>query len=317
MRFDLRDPDLAHLMRGVQHGVVARWQIEDLGGKESDIRRMVRRRELAMVHPDVYVDHTGQLSRAQREWVGVLAGWPAALTNDSALPKPRSSAIHIAIHLGRTVTVPRFVVPHRTANLDALVDWRAGPPTVQLEHALINVLSQHIRADDVAAAYAELAATAFTRLTTPDLLLAALASRSRVAGRTLIRAMTLDLRDGVCSVLERGYLQRVERAHGLPRGERQVRSQATGRASDQDVRYEKYGLIVELNGRLWHDNPHAWDDDARRDLAELATSDRLTARVTYGLVFREQCQTVAWIASILSRLGWRGELRRCPRCPPR
>jgi hypothetical protein len=317
MRFDLTDPDLAHLLQWVQHGVVSRRQIEELGGQESDIRRMVRRKELNAAHPGVYVNHTGELTRAQREWVAVQSAWPAALTNDSALPKPTSSAIHIAVHLGRTVVVPRFVVPHRTANLDDLVDWRAGPPTVQLEHALINTMSDHLAKEDVAAAFAALTATAFTRRTTPEWLLAALASRSRVGGRAMIKTMTEDLRDGVCSVLERGYRHRVERPHGLPHARRQARSSATGNATDQDVRYEQYGVVVELNGRTWHDNPRAWDADAKRDLAELAVSELLTARVTYGLVFGEQCQTARWIAEILRRQGWRGEFLRCPRCPPR
>lgn len=316
MRFDLTNPDLEHLMRWVQHGVVARRQIEEFGGRESDIRRMVRRRELATVHPGVYVNHTGTLTRQQREWVAVLSAWPAALTNQSALPRPAGSAIHIAVHLGRTVAVPPFVVPHRTANLNDLVDWRAGPPTVQLEHALINVMAGHVRAEDVAAAFAVLTTTAFSRRTTPDWILAALATRQRVTGRETIKGMVEDLRDGACSVLERGYIHRVERPHGLPRGHRQVTSRATGSRTDQDVHYERYGLIVELNGREIHDNPRAWDDDALRDLAELATSDALTARVTYGLVFREQCRTGAWIASILGRRGWTGPFRRCPRCPP-
>ena len=83
------------------------------------------------------------------------------------------------------------------------------------------------------------------------------------------------------------------------------------------MRYEQYGVIVELNGRTWHDNPRAWDADAKRDLAELAVSELLTARVTYGLVFRDQCQTARWIADVLRRRGWRGECRRCPRCRPR
>jgi hypothetical protein len=194
MRFDLTHPELAHLLKWVQHGVVSRRQIERLGGSESDIRRMIRRRELTSVHPGVYVNHSGELTRAQREWVGVQSAWPAALTNDTALPKPASPAIHVAVHLGRTVVVPRFVVPHRTANLDRLVDWRAGPPTVQLEHALINVMSAHLKDDDVAAAFAALTATAFTRRTTPRWLLVALASRPRVVGRAMIRAMTEDLR---------------------------------------------------------------------------------------------------------------------------
>lgn len=91
--------------------------------------------------------------------------------------------------------------------------------------------------------------------------------------------MVTDLRDGACSVLERGYLHRVERAHGLPRASRQRRSTATGKRTAQDVRYVVYGVVVELDGRAFHDSPEARDNDARRDIAELATTDAVTARV--------------------------------------
>jgi hypothetical protein len=53
---------------------------------------------------------------------------------------------------------------------------------------------------------------------------------------------------------------------------------------------------------------------ARRDIAELATSDAVTARVTYGLVFGDACRTAAWIARILQRRGWPGRLLPCPAC---
>jgi hypothetical protein len=83
----------------------------------------------------------------------------------------------------------------------------------------------------------------------------------------------------------------------------------------QDVRYSAFGVVVELNGRAIHDNPQAWDADARRALAELAVTEAVTARVTYGLVFREPCATAWWIARILRRHGWTGEFRPCPDCP--
>ena len=82
----------------------------------------------------------------------------------------------------------------------------------------------------------------------------------------------------------------------------------------QDVRYDDYGLIVELDGRAFHDSPRARDDDAARDLAELAVRDDATARVTYGLVFRDGCTTAARIASVLIRRGWTGTPHRCPEC---
>jgi hypothetical protein len=313
-RFDLTNPDIAHLLTWVQSGVVARRQLVELGAGPKDIERMLRRRELATVHPGVYVDHTGPLSRKQRGWAAVHALWPAALTRETALPLDDRGVLHLAVHSNRTVQSPPGCVVHRTERLDDWVDWRAGPPAVAIDQALIEVMAARVANDQIASAFAALAQVVHTRLTWPDRLLDALGERSRLSGRTVVTGMVDDLRSGICSVLERGYVQRVERPHGLPRGKRQVTSQATGKKTAQDVRYRQYGLVVELDGRGYHDNPRAWDDDARRDIAEQATSDLTTVRVTYGLVFGDECRTAQWIAAILQRHGWRGQVRPCPRC---
>jgi hypothetical protein len=314
MRFEIDHADLAHLLRWVQDEVVARRQLLDLGATPNDIERLLRRRDLLTVHPGVYVAHSGRLSRAQREWVGVLAAWPAALTLDSALPDPVSPLIHVAVELGRQLQMPDRMVAHRTAHLRERGDWRAAPPRVRLEHATVDVMSRLIAQGNVAAAYARLTQVAHTRRTSPEQILRALAHRPRVPGRATLEGLLVDLRDGACSVLERGYLHRVERAHGLPRGTRQRRSTATGRVTYVDVRYERWGTIVELDGVANHDGAAARDRDALRDLSELAMADAVTARVTYGLVFRDQCRTALWLGRLLRRRGWPGRVTPCAEC---
>lgn len=309
--------DERHLafLADVQSGVLARRQLLEVGLTANDIRRQLRRRELVLVAPGVYVDHTGPLTRRQREWVAVLAAWPAALCGESAIAGVSSPTIHVAVGLHRTlVTLPGTRL-HPTAGLECRVDWRTAPPRVRTDHAVIDVMSERIRADDVAGAYAVLAQACFSA-TIPARVERTLARRRRVAGRALIASMIADLATGACSVLERGYLHRVERAHGLPVGQRQRASTASGARTVKDVLYEEYSLVVELDGRAIHDRPESWDADARRDLAELATTDAVTARVTYGLVFGGQCTTAFWIGRILQRHGWTGEVQRCPLCPP-
>jgi hypothetical protein len=56
----------------------------------------------------------------------------------------------------------------------------------------------------------------------------------------------VDVRDGVRSPIELDYLRDVERAHGLPVGQRQF----ARRNTEADVYYTDYGLLVELDGRL-------------------------------------------------------------------
>ncbi len=313
MPVGLTHPDLAHLLEWVQDGVLSRRQLLDAGATDRDIRRLVRRRELAVAHPGVYVNHTGPLTYRQREWVAVLAACPAALTGMSALPGC-PPVIEVAVDHGRKPRMPHGSVARQARNLRERVRPGSSPPRVRVEHAIIDVMARHLRRGDVAGAFAQLTRTCFDRRTTPDRILRVLGTRGRVAGRRTIEGLLVDLRDGACSVLERGYLHRIERAHGLPRGRRQARSMATGAATDNDVLYDEFGVIVELDGRAYHDSARARDADARRDLAERAASDTATLRVTYGLVFGDPCRTAAWIAAVLRRRGWAGDPHGCPAC---
>jgi hypothetical protein len=314
-RFGLDRVPLRELL-SVQDGAVTRWQLLEAGAQLHDIERMIRRRELRRVHPGVFVNHTGPLTQRQREWAAVLGAWPAALAGASALPGPAPGKVQIAIARGRTLRLPKGVEVRHMSDLQHRVLWHRAPPRVRIEHATIDEMSNHICAGAVAASFAILARVTQSRQTTPDRILAALASRRRVAGRTMIASMLSDLRDGVCSVLERGYRDNVERAHALPRASRQHVSSSLGTRTHQDVRYRQYGLVVELDGLAFHDDAAARDGDAARDLAELAASGAPTARVTYGLAFTTPCRTARWIAEILHHRGWNGEPTPCSRCAP-
>lgn len=310
--FDLAAADLARLLRA-QQGVIARRQLLGLGAAPTDVRRLLRRRELHHAWPGVYVDHNGPLTDLQRAWVAVSAAWPAALTAESVLPEASRELLHVAVSHGRQLQLPPWVAAHRTTDWEQRVDPRIRPPSIRLEHALIDVMADRA-AYDVASAFDVLARTMHSRRTSADRVLAVLDARKRVPHRATIRGLVGDHRDGVCSVLEQGYRHRVERAHALPRGQRQRRSHATGRMTATDVEYDAYGVIVELDGRAYHESPRARDDDARRDIAELATREAVTARVTHGLVFADACRTAAWIGSILAARGWPGPLGPCPQC---
>src|SRR6476620_2678399 len=59
------DTEIRELLQ-LQSGVIARHQALAVGMAEHDIRRKLRRREWATVHPGVYVNHTGPLPFLQR-----------------------------------------------------------------------------------------------------------------------------------------------------------------------------------------------------------------------------------------------------------
>lgn len=303
--------DLAHLLL-VQDGVVCRRQLLEIGLGDQDIRRMVRRRELTRVHTGVYVEHTGPLTWQQRAWAAVLVHWPAALTRESALPNPPERApIQVAIDVRRSVQEVPGVRALRTTGFDERVNWLLSPPRVRVEHATLDVSAA---AEDEAAAFQALAAVCQARVTTAAQLAAVLAGRGRVARGSWLRDVLTDLEAGACSVLEHGYLTRVERPHGLPRPARQPHDRIDGRRCFRDVHYKDYRTIVELDGRAFHDTAAARDRDFERDLAAAVHGEDLTLRLTYGQVFRTPCRTARGVAAVLHRRGWNEPFRACPTC---
>ena len=123
-----------------------------------------------------------------------------------------------------------------------------------------------------------------------------------------------DVAAGTCSTLEHAYLDRVERAHGLPTADRQVRASAKGTVY-RDVEYEPYLFIVELDGRIGHTSTVDRDRDLDRDLDAAVVLDRLTVRLGWGQVFERPCVTTEKLAKVLASRGWRGQITTCPACP--
>ncbi len=307
------DPQRLAALLTWQDGVIARRQLYELGARPHDIRRLLRRRELVVVHPGTYVNHSGPLTWDQRAWAGVLHHGPgAALCDESALPDPSPRApIRVAIAPHRTVAPVPGVRARRMAQLDERIHPTALPPQVRIEHAAIDVAASR---RDVAASFRVLADVCQTRRTTPLLIAGRLAGRLQVPGRTLLLELLGDLESGACSVLEREYL-RLERVHGLPIARRQRRDSLRGRTYYRDVPYEEFGVDVELDGRPFHDTARARDADLERDLDTVVDAASLTVRLGYGQVFTRGCATIAKVATLLQRRGWTDEPLRCPDCP--
>lgn len=302
-----------------QDGVIARRQARDVGLAPHDIRCRLRMRHWVRVHRGVYVNHTGPLTWRQRAWAAVLLSWPAALSHATALradngPGERQhdddGPLHIAVERTRGVQpIKEGIVTHYLADLETKVNWAASPPRVWVEHAVLDVAAE-ARSDH--AAIAKLTNAVQARRTTATRIRDALDTRSRIARRDMLAAVLDDIRDGTCSLLEHGYLNRVERPHGLPVAERQLSASSRGPVY-RDVTYTTARLIVELDGRLFHDNPEARDRDLDRDLD--AAIDRLaTVRVGWGQVFDRPCETARKIGRLLRQRGWVGEIAACEDC---
>jgi hypothetical protein len=131
--------------------------------------------------------------------------------------------------------------------------------------------------------------------------------------RTELRAALGVGAGGVHSLLEFRYLNRVERPHGIPAGARQYRVIRAGQRQYQDVTYQAYGLVVELDGRVAHPVEFRWRD-IRRDNSGAADGQQ-TLRYGWADVTEEPCRVAAQVGGVLARRGWDGRLRRCgPTC---
>lgn len=293
---------------------MARHQLVALGLQPHDVRRLVRRRELAPVHRGVYVTHTGEPSWRQRAWAAVLYAHPAALWGPSALAvahrrrTPPAGPVHVAVDETRRVVDTPGVVVHRVTGLQRRAHWRANPPRMRTEEAALDAA---LSARDDFGLVAVLAEAVQERVVTPAQLQAAAAARTRLPRRSFVDALVDDLATGTDSVLEHGYLVRVERAHGLPVGQRQ--SRIVGQAERRDVRYEVGRVLVELDSRAFHALARQRYVDLERDVAAAAAGYQ-TVRIGWGQVYSTPCRTAAHLVTLLRQRGWTGTPRPCGGC---
>lgn len=228
----LDEVGLARLLRE-QDGVVARRQVLALGGRPHDVRRMVRRRELAEVLPGVDVDHTGVPTWSQR-----------ALRRDRGGPSP---TIHVMVDATRTVAAPPGVTVERVRDAASWTQDNRRPPRARVELALLKSAA----AWSEAGAVALLSDACHQGLTTPLRLLEVLEQLTRLPGRAWLQEVLRDVSAGTRSVLERRCLRDVERAHGLPRATRQDRVSTDGRVVYRDAHYVgQHTLVAATDGLL-------------------------------------------------------------------
>ncbi|MDQ2624946.1 MAG: hypothetical protein M3Y20_07285, partial [Actinomycetota bacterium] len=141
-----------------------------------------------------------------------------------------------------------------------------------------------------------------------------IAERARIRQRRLVTDLLAEADAGIESPLEHRYHHDVERAHGLPRSQLQVRTLLDGAWTRADRRYTEFALRVELDGELAHPGGRT-DRDVWRDNAAAAELGDLTLRYRWIHVVSMSCETAAQVALALQRNGWTGSPRPCsPTC---
>jgi hypothetical protein len=216
--------------------------------------------------------------------------------------------IHLTVPSGHQVTPLAGVVLHYSGRLDEARHPARTPPRTRIEETVLDLAGAAGSLDD---ALGWVLRACGSRRTTPERLAAALALRARVRWRTELSATLGLAAEGVHSLLEYRYVHRVERPHGLPTGRRQRLVVRALQRQYQDVTYQEYGLVVELDGQAAHPAEARWRD-ARRDNAATAVG-RGTLRYGWADVTERPCFVAGQVGGALAARGWTGVLRRCGR----
>jgi len=305
-----------------QHGVLSRGQAVQAGLTRHAIAAHLRSGRWQRLHPGVYASFSGEPPREAVLWAALLrVGHDTAPRHHAALSHQTAaelwglidvpmSSIHVSV-CRRTGTLSPFgIVLHYSARLPAARHPARTPPRTRIEDTVLDLAQVAGCAED-AVGWAIRACQ--RRLTKPELLREAMTQRARLRWRGDLAEALSEVREGAHSCLERRYLRNVERAHGLPAGNRQILIVRGPSRAYEDVRYRDYSTCVELDGAEAHPADSRWRD-TRRDNAN-AADGIITLRYGWTDVAYRPCAVAAEVARALQRRGWTGTLRRCsPGC---
>jgi hypothetical protein len=180
-----------------------------------------------------------------------------------------------------------------------------SPPRTLIEDTVLDLC---------AAASNEAAVIGFLTLSIPRLtnsrrLARALERRSRIAHRRLIADIVAETAIGVQSPLEFRWMKQIERPHRLPIPTRPYRLPSGAVA---DGAYEEFRVLLELDGRRYHDGERRFRDWRRDNLS--SEDGWLTLRYGWHDTVVESCATAGNLVRVLRRRGYDGELARCTHC---
>jgi hypothetical protein len=301
-----------------QAGVVSRKQALSFGMSSNAIASKVKCGRWRQVYPGVYATFSGAVGRDAQLWAAVLyAGKGAQLSHETAaevngLTERQSRLIHVSIPADRRVSPPNGVEIHLSAYLDVKARFPRGVvPHTLVEETVIDLVQT---ADSFDEACGWVTAAFGRRLTGEGPLRTTLGARRKLRWRGQLDEMIIAAAGGAHSLLEFRYDRDVERAHGLPRASRQVPfTKPGGGRGFRDRYYEKFGLVVELDGKLAHPAERRGQDRSRDNDATAGGGS--TLRYDWDDVTRHGCRTAAQVARSLASRGWKGQLRPCsPAC---
>jgi hypothetical protein len=301
-----------------QAGVVSRQQALRSGLPRSAITSKVRCGRWRQIYPGVYATFSGPVGRDAQLWAAVLyAGKGAQLSHETAaevngLTERQSRLINVSIPADRRVSPPNGVKVHLSAYLDLKARFPRGVvPHTLVEETVID-LADAAKSFDEACGW--VTAAFGRRLTGEGPLRTTLDARRKLRWRGQLDEMIIAAAGGAHSLLEFRYDRDVERAHGLPRASQQVPfTKPDGGRGFRDRCYEKFGLVVELDGKQAHPAERRGQDRSRDNDATAGGGS--TLRYDWDDITRHGCRTAAQVARSLASRGWTGQPKQCsPAC---
>lgn len=301
--------------------VITRQQALARGTTPGQLRHLLARGTWQRVFPGVYVQHTGTLTYRERLEAATLARGDGARVS-----------LECALHLwGLTdreppiITLAEPAATHRTGELPGVrvrrrrrlsVGKRHGIRVTGLPQTILDLAAQPDRGGDDTVALVTRAVAA--RKITVDDLRAELTHHPLHPARALLEEVLGVAAEGLESAAEARYADSVERAHGLPAMERQ--SPVDGPSAVRDGRTRRFdfrdgarGVVVEVDGELYHRDRAA--QDRARD-REAAGRGDVVLRVGWFEVVDAPCQVASDVAATLVQRGWHGRPLPCsPGCP--
>jgi very-short-patch-repair endonuclease len=270
------------------------------------------------LHRGVFATFSGPVPRESQLWGALLrVGEHAVLSHHTAaelwrLTDAAPGLIHLTVPRNAASPAIPGLVLHFSARVAGARHPARLPPQTKLEETVLDLADLERTAED---AVAWPIRACQRRLTTPDRIIAALEERGRARWRQDVADAITDIRDGVHSPLELRYARDVERRHGLPRGERQVRVSRGVTRQYLDVLYPDQGVVVELDGDLAHPVDGKGRDDSRDNANALAGYQ--TLRYGWVPVAYHACTTALEVFTLLRRNGLRAPFRPCKTCAAR
>jgi very-short-patch-repair endonuclease len=258
-----------------QHGVVATWQLLELGLTHDDIGYRAQAGRLHRIHRGVYAVGHRKLTREGHRMAAVLAyGAQAVLSH-------RSAAAHWGIgHASYRydVTTPHSKRSRKTIRAHAAKlhpedrTVHNGIPITTPARTILDLAAQSTK-DQLTYLIEE---TDRKHLLDPTALDRAIARRPRAAGVARLKAVLATYRGtaDTRSRLERQFRTLIAKA-GLP----EPRFNVVVAGITVDVFWPQWKLVVELDSEPYHKNPRAFETDRIRD-ARLQKHDLRVLRVT-------------------------------------